>query len=189
MLRLSAAAGAMTLAVTLMCASPPVGAQHGSAEPLIDKTVEGVLDRVVTDEEGIIVRTDDGQLLAWRLPGPVVAAAAKFAAGTRVWVIYRGVDPEDRAVTALGFAGKAHQPLYVNATGYDAVLRSSAGVEGRCDSPGPGPADELEIRKGLFGAVQGACWCCAPKGQTCTPSNPARGGRVVLAQCFGTPAR
>jgi hypothetical protein len=188
MLRLSAGAGAAALAVTLVCASSRVSAQIGKVEPVIDNSVEGVLDQVVTDEKGVIVRTDDGHLVAWRLPAPAIAEAAKFAAGTRVFVLYRGLDPDERAVTALGFPEQAREPLYVNATEYDVVVRATPEVNGRCGVPGPAPVTEREIARGLFAAIQGACWCCAPKGQTCTPSGHSRNARVVLAQCFGTPA-
>jgi hypothetical protein len=187
MLRPSASAGAATLAVTLVCLSPQTRAQEEKGEPLADATTEGVLDRVVTDEEGIIVRTDDGQLMGWELPAPAVAEAAKFPAGTRVWVIYRGEDAEDRAVTALGFPGEGSEPVYVNATGYDVLLRATGAVGGRCGGESE-HVTELPIFKGLSVPVSGDCWCCAMNGETCRPSNHSRNGRIVLAQCFGRPA-
>jgi hypothetical protein len=185
--RLSAGAGAVTLAAALVSASPR--AEAPGADALVETTVEGVLEKVATHEEGVVVRTDDGQLMGWRLPEATVAEAAKFAAGTRVFVIYRGVAPEERAVTALGFPGAAGPVLFVNGTGYDVFLRATTAIDGQCGAAKALTVAERELPIGGTLHVPGACWCCAPRGGSCTASSRARPGSIVLAQCFGAPAR
>ena len=84
-------------------------------------------------------------------PHTGTAEAAKFEAGAPMWVIYRKLDDNNQAVTALGFPGVEDKPVYVNATGYPVVLRTGPAVGGQllhggvdpgllhsCRSPGSG---------------------------------------------------
>ena len=182
MMRLLVGAGALVLA--LAGGAPFVAAQELVEGPLVHTSVEGVLDKVVTKRDGLVVKTRDGRRLGWQLPAPVIAEAAKFEPGTPMWVIYRKLDNENQAVTALGFPGVADSPVYVNATGYPVVLRTGPGKDGQCGVHGAPAGSEQKLGKGIVTEDTSACWCCAPEGATCAPSNRSGNGRIVLAQCF-----
>jgi hypothetical protein len=184
MMRLVVGAGALSLLVVVATGAPLVAAQALAEDPLVHTSIEGVLDRVVTDQEGLVLKTDEGRRLGWQLPAPVIAEAAKFEPGSRMWVIYRKLDNDDQAVTALGFPGVEDHPVYVNATGYPIVLRTGPGVDGQCGADGAPAGSEQKLGKGIVTEDLSACWCCAPEGQTCVPSNRSGNGRIVLAQCF-----
>ena len=184
MTRLLVGAGSLALVVALLAGTPFVVAQGLTEGPLVHTSVEGVLDKVVTRHDGLVVRTKDGRRLGWKLPPPVIAEAAKFEAGAPMWVIYRKLDDNNQAVTALGFPGVEEQPMYVNATGYPVVLRTGPAVDGQCGAENAPAGTEQALGRGLVIEDQSACWCCAPDGETCAPSNRSGNGRIVLAQCF-----
>jgi len=184
MKRLLVGGGALALAAALVAGASFVVAEELVEGPLVHNSVEGVLDKVVTKHDGLVVKTEDGRRLGWQLPAPVIAEAAKFEPGSPMWVIYRKLDNENQAVTALGFPGVEDHPVYVNATGYPVVLRTGPGVDGQCGTEGAPAGSERKLGKGLVVEDTSACWCCAPEGETCAPSNRSGNGRIVLAQCF-----
>lgn len=184
MKRLLVAAAGLALVVALGAGVPLVVAQGLTEGPLVHTSIEGVLDKVVTKQDGLVLKTREGRRLGWKLPPPVIAEAAKFEAGSPMWVIYRKLDNENQAVTALGFPGVEDHPVYVNATGYPVVLRTGPGVDGDCGASGAPAGSEQKLGKGIVTEDTSACWCCAPEGETCAPSNRSGDGRIVLAQCF-----
>ena len=111
--------------------------------------------------------------------------SARFKAGAPLIVIYRqiGPGPKDKRVTAIAFPGSAKSPIYTNLTGERVVLRSVAGVGGRCEQT-TGSVSESVIPDGGLAEVLEDCWCCAPAGETCTPGTRSGLGRAYLAQCF-----
>jgi hypothetical protein len=184
MWRLLVGPGALVLGVAVAAGAALGLAEEPADGSLVDASVEGTLDRVVTEEDGLILKTKDGRLLGWELPAPVIEEAAKHEKGTPMWVIYRKLDPETEAVTALGFPGVATVPVYVNATGYSVVLRTGPAVDGKCQADGAPAGTAQKLGPGIATEVLSACWCCAPEGDTCAPSNHSGKGRIVLAQCF-----
>jgi hypothetical protein len=184
MMRLLVGAGALALIVALMAGGPLVAAQGLTEGPLVHTSIEGVLDKVVTKHEGLILKTDEGRRLGWKLPAPVIEEAAKFEPGARMWVIYRKLNDNNQAVTALGFPGVEDAPVYVNATGYPVVLRTGPAVDGQCGAENAPAGSEQALGMGLVIEDLSECWCCAPEGETCAPSNHSGNGRIVLAQCF-----
>jgi len=71
-----------------------------------------------------------------------------------------------------------------NATGYPIVLRTGPGVDGECGAQNAPAGSEQALGEGLIMEDLSECWCCAPEGETCAPSNRSGNGRIVLAQCF-----
>jgi hypothetical protein len=152
--------------------------------PLVRSSVQGVLDKVVPHNNAIVMKTEDGRRLGWRLAAPVIAEAAKFELGSSMWVIYRQRDTSDQAVTALGFPGVEDKPVYVNATGHNVVLRTGPRVDGECGAETDGQMMDYDLSKGLVTEDLNPCWCCAPSQERCSPTNQSGNGRIVLAQCF-----
>jgi hypothetical protein len=184
MMRLLVAGGALALVVALVAGGAFVGAQELVEGPLVRTSISGVLDRVVTRQDGVILKTEDGRRLGWKLPAPVIEEAAKFEPGSPMWVIYRKRDTADQAVTALGFPGVEDKPVYVNASGYNVVLRTGPAVDGQCGAESPGNMAEYKLSPGLVTEDLNACWCCAPSAERCAPANQSGNGRIILAQCF-----
>ena len=184
MVRGLAEAGALGLVAALVVGAPFVAAQGLVEGPLVHTSVEGVLDKVVTKQDGLILKARDGRRLGWKLPAPVIEEAARFEPGAPMWVIYRKLDNNNQAVTALGFPGVEDKPVYVNATGYSVVLRTGPAVDGQCGADNAPAGSEQALGKGLITEDLSACWCCAPEGETCAPSNHSGNGRIILAQCF-----
>jgi hypothetical protein len=184
MMRLLVGGGTLGLALGMVVGAPFGLGQELVEGPLVHSSVEGVLDKVVTQHDGLVLKTDEGRRLGWKLPAPVIAEAAKFEPGTRMWVIYRKLDNDNQAVTALGFPGVADNPVYVNATGYPVVLRTGPDKDGQCNADDAPAGSEQELGEGLIIEDTSPCWCCAPEGATCAPSNRSGNGRIVLAQCF-----
>jgi hypothetical protein len=182
------ALGAASVLSATIAFVPGVSARQGTwNQPLVSTSVNGKLERVDDSLNGIIIKTDAGERLAWQLPAPVIAEASKYKPGDSVWVIYRQLAASERAVTALGFpAAKDSMPKYVNATGAPVLLRTSAAVDGKCDAPGAEQRQANEYPLLLQGVAEdpAACWCCATRGQTCPPVNRSGPGRIVLAACF-----
>jgi hypothetical protein len=170
--------------------------QAPDSKPLVSGSISGTLVTVDQRLNGVILRTASGEKMAWKLDAGVVAEAAKFKAGDRLWIIYRQRGPGERAVTALGFPGKAPRPIYINATGTDIVLRTGPMAGGACQGD-PEASQVREFRLPPSGTTEGVnpCWCCAASDQTCQPANrsyepatlsgaPGPTGTIILARCF-----
>ncbi len=84
----------------------------------------------------------------------------------------------------MALPGTAATPTYVNMTGERVSLRSAAFVGGVCSQVDPGPISESTIPVGGRAEVMEACWCGAPSGETCTPSNKSGLGQALLVRCF-----
>ena len=165
--------------------SAPAPAVQAPAEPAISrKSVYGNLSSVDKSLNGIIMKSDGGERLAWRLDPRVINEAARFKPGVPMIVIYRQVSPSEKRVTALAFPGSAARPTYVNTTGSRVVVRSSAAADGVCGPTPAGPVSESTLPAGGRAEILEACWCCAAPGETCVPSNKSGQGRALLVQCF-----
>jgi hypothetical protein len=170
--------------------------QGSEPKPLVSGSISGTLVTVDQRLNGVILRTASGEKIAWKLDPSVIAEAAKFKAGDRLWIIYRQRGPGDRAVTALGFPTVAPRPIYINATGGDVVLRTGPMAGGACQGV-PEASQVREFRLPKSGTTEGVnpCWCCAASDQTCQPANrayepatisgaPGPTGTIILARCF-----
>ncbi len=175
--------GAAVLLPLLLAAVTPRAAGQAPAERP-HKSVYGKLESVDKTRNGIVMKSDAGERLAWRLDAAVIAEAARFKPGDPMIVIYRQVKPNEKRVTAVAFPGTATTPVYVNMTGSRVVLRSAPFVNGVCGQPEAGPVNESEIPSGGLAEAQEACWCCAPAGETCTPGNKTGLGQALLVTCF-----
>jgi hypothetical protein len=180
---------AILFALSLAGPAPQVAAQESPAPASSDaprphKSVYGKLSSVDQSLNGVIMRSDDGQKLAWRFDKRVIAEAAKFKKGDPLIVIYRQISPSEKRVTAVAFPGSADKPTYVNTTGSRVMLRSSPMVDGRCDQMGGGPVTDSTLPIGGVAEVMEGCWCCAVAGESCTPSNKSGAGRALLVNCF-----
>jgi len=159
-------------------------AQAPADPPRPHKSVYGKLASVDKSHNGIVMKSDTGERLFWRLDAAVIAEVARFKPGDPMIVIYRQVSPNQKRVTALAFPGSAATPLYVNTTGDRVVVRSSPAVNGACGGPNAGPVSDATIPIGGVAEVLEACWCCAVPGETCNPGNKSGRGRALLVQCF-----
>jgi len=175
---------ASLLALFLGAATPRAAAQASPDPPRTFKSVYGKLESVDPSLNGVVMRSDAGERLAWRFEKAVIAEAARFKPGDSMIVIYRQLSPNEKRVTALAFPGTASTAIYVNMTGARVVLRSGPAVSGACGQPTAGPVHESTIPSGGLAEVMEACWCCAPSGDTCTPGNESGLGRALLVQCF-----
>jgi hypothetical protein len=146
--------------------------------------VYGKLESVDTSLAGVVMRSDEGERLAWRFSKAVVEEVARFKPGDPMIVIYRLITAKDKRVTAIAFPGTASVPTYVNMTGSRVVLRSSPGVGGACGPADAGPFTESTLPESGVAEVMEACWCCAPVGETCSPGNKSGLGRALLVGCF-----
>lgn len=172
--------------VALFLGAPklPAAGQASADPPRPHKSVYGKLQSVDETLNSVIMKSDTGERLAWRLDAAVIAEAARFKPGDPMIVIYRQLAPNEKRVTAVAFPGTATTPLYVNMTGSRVVLRSAPFVNGACGQPNAGPVNESTIPSGGLAEVLEACWCCAPSGETCIPGNKSGRGRALLVQCF-----
>lgn len=161
-------------------AAPP-SAQEAKAH----KSVYGKLESIIASRNGVVMRSDAGEKLAWKFDAAVIAEIAKFKPGDPMIVIYRQISPSDKRVTAVAFPGTAKTPTYINMTGWKVTLRSSPMVGGVCSqTPDAAPISESVIPTDGRAEVMEACWCCAPSGETCTPSNKSGLGQAFLVKCF-----
>jgi hypothetical protein len=168
-----------------MAASAGAAAAQAPAEPARpQKSVYGKLESVDKSLNSVIMKSDEGERLAWRLDKAVIDQAARFKAGDPMIVIYRQLTPAEKRVTAVAFPGSASQPTYVNATGSRVVMRSAPAVDGACERPSAVPATETTLPADGLAEIAEGCWCCAPAGETCTPSNRTGLGRAILVYCF-----
>lgn len=155
-----------------------------AASPATHKSVYGKLTRVDTIRNGVIMKTDGGENMAWRFHPRVIAQALKFKEGDPMIVIYRQIGSSEKRVTALAFPGSAPTPIYVNTTGARVIVRSTAMSNGVCGQPDAGPISDVTIPADGVAEVLEACWCCAASGETCTPGNKSGNGRALLVACF-----
>lgn len=163
----------------------PKGPEAAVAEPKAHKSVYGKLESIIASRNGVIMRSDAGEKLAWKFDASVIAELAKFKPGDPMIVIYRQISPSDKRVTAVAFPGTAKAPTYINMTGWKVTLRSSPMVGGVCSqTPDAAPISESIIPTDGRAEVMEACWCCAPSGETCTPSNKSGLGQAFLVKCF-----
>jgi hypothetical protein len=184
-LRPVAGSGAAVLfALSLGAQTQQEGAPPPTERPRSFKSVYGKLEKVDKSLNGVVMRSDAGERLAWRFPAAVIAEAARFKPGDPMIVIYRQLAANEKRVTALAFPGSASTPLYVNTTGERVVLRSAPAVDEVCGHPDAGPVNESTIASGTVGETLDACWCCAPNGETCSPGNRTGAGRALLVNCF-----
>jgi hypothetical protein len=175
---------AILLGLSLAAPSPRAAAQAPAEAPRPHKSVYGKLASVDKSRNGIVMKSDAGERLAWRFDAAVIAEAARFKPGDAMIVIYRQIAPNEKRVTALAFPGAASTPIYVNTTGSRVVVRSGPAVDGACGQPNAGPISEATIPSGGLAEVLEACWCCAVPGESCTPGNKSGLGRALLVQCF-----
>jgi hypothetical protein len=193
MTRVSWFAASLLLATLVTTASPRAAAQAppaapapaAAATPAPTKSVYGKLLSVSKTNNNLLMAEDGGAQLAWQFSAPVIAEAARFKAGDPLIVIYRqiGPGPKDKRVTAIAFPGSAKSPIYTNLTGERVLLRSAAGVGGRCEQT-TGTVTESVIPADGLAEVLEDCWCCAPAGESCTPGTRSGLGRAYLASCF-----
>lgn len=164
---------------------PSASAESQDAETRTHKSAYGKLESIIASRNGVIMKTDAGERLAWKFDASVIAELAKFKPGDPMIVIYRQISPSDKRVTAVAFPGTAKTPTYINMTGWKVALRSSPMVGGVCSqAPGAAPVSESIIPADGRAEVLEACWCCAPSGETCTPSNKSGLGQAFLVKCF-----
>jgi hypothetical protein len=183
-LRLGAGSGTAVLLAVALKAQTPADPQGPAERPPSFKSVYGKLEMVDKSLNGVVMRSDAGEKLAWRFPPSVISEAARFKPGDPMIVIYRPLAANEKRVTALAFPGTAATPLYVNTTGERIILRSGPAVNEVCGQPDAGPITDSSIANGAVGEAVEACWCCAPAGETCTPGNRTGAGRALLVNCF-----
>ena len=181
-----AAAGLVSGVLLLVLAAPmpPAGAQAAPDPSKPHKSVYGTLEKVDQPLNGVFMRSNEGERLAWQFRAPVVAEVARFKPGDPMIVIYRQISPSDKRVTAVAFPGSAQAPLYVNLTGQRIRLRCAPAVDGVCGRPDAGPATERMIPAGGIGEADGACWCCAEVDGSCVPGNKTGIGKALVISCF-----
>jgi hypothetical protein len=132
---------------------------------------------------GVAVVTDQGQRLAWQLDRKVIDQIKGFQPGDAVIVIYRERGA-GKAVTAIAFPGKAKTPIYVNTAGERVELVSGPKVDGVCGKAPETAIHRTTIPTGARAETQDECWCCAPAGQACVPSNRTGLGQAFLIHCY-----
>jgi hypothetical protein len=158
--------------------------QGEAGPPAPHKSVYGKLQSVDKSQNNVVMESETGERLAWRLEPSVIAEATRFKVGSPMIVIYRQLAANQKRVTAVAFPGTAKTPLYVNMTGSRVVVRGAPAVDGQCGLAEAGPVSESTIPDGGLAEVADACWCCAPAGESCTPGNLTGEGRALLVQCF-----
>jgi hypothetical protein len=184
-LRMGARVTTVVLAATIGAAALQAADPSPAASPAAPhKSVYGKLTRVDDVRNGVIMKTDGGENMAWRFHPRVIAEARKFKEGDPMIVIYRQISASEKRVTALAFPGSAASPIYVNTTGARVLVRSSAMSNGVCGQPDAGPISDVTIPAGGVAEVLEACWCCAVPGESCTPGNKSGNGRALLVACF-----
>jgi hypothetical protein len=149
----------------------------------VSRTVYGKLEVVNESVNAVAIVSDQGQRMAWQLDEKVIAQLKGFKPGDPVVVIYRQRG-SDKAVTAIAFPGKATTPIYVNTTGQRVELVSGPMVGGACGQPADSAIHRTTIPTGGRAETSDACWCCAPAGQACVPSNRTGLGQALLIHCY-----
>lgn len=174
---------ALLVALSLGGPAPEAAAQAAADSPRVQKSVYGTLSSVDKSLNGVIMRSEDGQRLAWRFEPRIIAELARFKPGDPMIVIYRQTSPNEKRVTAVAFPGTADVPTYLNLTGARVALRSAPAKDGVCQ-PDAAPVTETTIPIGGVAEVAEGCWCCTEPDETCIPGNKTGQGRAVLVQCF-----
>ena len=172
---------ALLLAVSTGASAPRAAAQDPTPRAP-RQSVHGKLEKV--EKDSVIMTSDDGKHLAWRLEAPIIAEAARFKPGDPLIVIYRQTRPNEKTVTAIAFPGATATPRYRNMTGSRIVFRSGPMVDGDCGMIDPEPVRESTIPALGQAEISDACWCCAPAGETCTAANKSGLGQAFLVHCF-----
>jgi hypothetical protein len=175
---------ALLLALLLTGPTPRANAQVKAGPPAPHKSVYGKLESINTSLNGVFMRSDAGERLAWRFEPAVIAEMTRFKPGDPMIVIYRQVTPNEKRVTAVAFPGTAATPVYVNLTGDRVVLRSCPRVGDECGQADAGPITESTIPPGGAAEATEGCWCCASPGEACIPGNKTGLGRALLVRCF-----
>jgi hypothetical protein len=184
--------------LALLCAAlaahlpDPLAAQAPGTGSLVTGSVSGTLVTVDKKLSAMILRTDEGRQMAWRLDRSVIEQLSRFKTGDRLWTIYRELGGGDRAVTAIGFPGSEKVPVYVNATGSAVRLHTAAYLDGgACRGyREDGQVSHSLVRRGASADNEAPCWCCSSMQQTCEPANRAYEpgdrvtGRIILSRCF-----
>jgi hypothetical protein len=163
--------------------APRASAQSTAPGGLAFRTVHGKLEMVNESVSGVSVVSDEGQRMAWQLAKAVIEQLKGFKPGDPVVVIYREREG-GKAVTAIAFPGKAATPVYVNTSGERVDLVSGPMVNGACGQAAETPVNRTTIPTGGRAETQDACWCCAPVGQACVPSNRTGLGQAFLIHCY-----
>jgi len=131
------------------------------------------------------MKSDDGKRLVWRFDAPVIEEASRFKPGDPLVVIYRQLAHNEKRVTAVAFPGSASSPIYVNLTGARILVRSAPMANGACLPQAQDvAATDASVPSGGLAEVLDACWCCAPDGQSCSPTTKSGHGRAILVSCF-----
>jgi hypothetical protein len=158
-------------------------AQSTAPGGLAFRTVYGKLEMVNESLNGVSVVSDQGQRMAWQFDKKVIEQLKGFKPGDPVVVIYRQRGA-DKAVTAIAFPGKAATPIYVNTSGQRVELVSGPMVGEACGQTADTPVNQTTIPTDGRAETQDACWCCAPAGQACVPSNRTGLGQAFLIHCY-----
>jgi hypothetical protein len=172
---------ALLLSVPPGAWTPSAAAQGSGA--LASRTVHGKVEMINESVNAVAVISDQGQRMAWQFDKAVIAQLADFKVGDPVVVIYRQRGA-DKAVTAIGFPGKAATPLYINTTGHRVELVSGPMAGGACGQSADTPVNRTTIPTGGRAETSDACWCCAPAGKACMPSNKTGLGQAFLIHCY-----
>lgn len=146
------------------------------------KSAYGKLESL--DGNNVIMRSEDGQRLAWRFTPAVVAEVARYELGHSMIVIYRQTQPNEKRVTAVAFPGATETPRYRNMTGERIVFRSGPKVNDSCGEATGSQVEESTIPDLGEVEISQACWCCTPAGDTCAPGNESGVGQAFLVKCF-----
>jgi hypothetical protein len=148
------------------------------------KSVYGTLDGVDAGQGAVIMQSETGERLAWRVSAPVVEGLGQFEIGGPMIVICRPITATEKKVTAIAFPGTAERPTYVNLTGNPVLVHFGPKVDGTCVGRQQQPTSEVAVLDGGEAEIADGCWCCAPMGQSCTPLNETGHGRALLVSCF-----
>jgi hypothetical protein len=170
--------------LALAAALPLAFAQTPTESARAQKSVRGMLESVDMSLNGLIIKSESGQRMAWQFDPKVLAEVGKFKAGAPVIVIYRQISANEKRVTAIAFPGTAEKPTYVNMTGERVLLRSAPAVADGCVASDGAAFTDLTIPPAGRAEVLEACWCCAPVNGSCTPGTKSGQGQAFLAQCF-----
>jgi hypothetical protein len=173
----------VALLLGLWPGAPATRAAAQGPAPLAFSTVHGKLEMVNESVNGVAVVSDEGQRLAWQFDKTVIAQLKGFKPGDPVVVIYR-LRGADKAVTAIAFPGAAATPIYVNTSGQRVELVSGPMVNGACGQPSESAIKRTTIPTGGRAETPDACWCCAPAGRACVPSNRTGLGQAFLIHCY-----
>lgn len=173
----------LALGLLTMVPSSPAQAPGPAATAPASRSVFGTLETVDESLNGVIMKTDEGKRVAWKFEPRVIERIRGFKPGVPIVVIYRQRGA-DKAVTAVAFPGAAASPIYVNTSGQRVEIVGGPMVDGACGKASDAPLTSTTMPMGGQAEVADACWCCAPAGETCTPSNRTGAGQAFLANCY-----